>query len=73
LPKRAEIRDKLEAITHGQDKLVLSLLLNYEQVLRTDLALVWCKDYTDDEPRYVDGVIIFPTIKKTNHKSIQIE
>jgi hypothetical protein len=40
LPKRAELRAKLEANTHGQDKLVLSLLLNYEQVLRTDLAWV---------------------------------
>jgi hypothetical protein len=73
LPKRAELRAKLANITSVQDKLVLSLLLNYEQVLRTDLALVKCKDYTQDEPRYVDGVIIFPTIKKTNHKNLQIK
>jgi hypothetical protein len=73
LPKRAELRAKLANITNTQDKLVLSLLLNYEQVLRTDLALVKCKDYTQDEPRYVDGVIIFPTIKKTNHKNLQIK
>ena len=32
LPKRAELRAKLANITYGQDKLVLSLLLNYEQV-----------------------------------------
>jgi hypothetical protein len=41
--------------------------------LRTDLALVKLQDYTQDEPYYKDGVIVFPTIKKTNHKNIQIE
>jgi hypothetical protein len=52
---------------------VLMCYIKYDQVLRTDLALVKLQDYPQDEPYYKDGVIVFPTIKKTNHKNIQIE
>jgi hypothetical protein len=57
LQKRAELRAKLDSIISTQDKLVLSLLLKYDQVLRTGLALVKLRDYSQDELYYKDGVI----------------
>jgi hypothetical protein len=72
-PTRNELRDKLTTIKHSENKLVLSLLLNYDNVLQSDLALVKMANYKDDEPHYKDGIIYFPRILKTNHKNIKIE
>jgi hypothetical protein len=30
------------------------------------------KNFKEDEPRYIDGFLIFPSILKTNYKNIQI-
>lgn len=48
-------------------ELILNLLLNYN-ALRTDIANVKVRNYTEDDPRYVDGEIIYPTINKVKIK-----
>jgi hypothetical protein len=73
LPNRTELRDKLTNITNPEHKLIFSLLLNYENVLRTDLALVKLSNYNEGDSYYKDGVIYFPTILKTKtYKKIEI-
>ena len=66
--KFPELKDLIEIYKNtpaslGEDRLYLSLLVNYN-ILRTDLANVKLKDYNETEPRYVDGCIIYPSLNK---------
>lgn len=62
-----------QVVTNKIDKLLLDLLLNYPQVLRTDLADVKIRNFNDTEAHYKDGQIIFPQINKTKYKNITIK
>ena len=62
-PDLKELRLKVEKLVPSKDKLYLNLLLKYN-VLRTDLANVKLKNYTNKDPRYQDSVIIYPTLNK---------
>ena len=73
LADRKELQDVLNKaeINNIEHKLLLSLLLNYPQVLRTDLADVKVKNFDKKvDPHYFDGNIVFPVIRKTKFKSI---
>ena len=53
--------------------LILNLLLNYN-ALRCDIANIKMENYTENEPRYESGKIIYPTINKQKiKKDIVIE
>ena len=65
-PKLEDLKKKALDVT-GYEKLVLNLLLNYN-CLRTDLVNVKLKNYSETEPRYLDGKIIYPTINKVDIK-----
>jgi hypothetical protein len=62
-PDLKELRLLVEKVEKSKEKLYLNLLLKYN-VLRTDLANVKLKNYTNKDPRYIDGVIIYPTLNK---------
>lgn len=76
LPSKDEVIEILKEkgpIKNPQDQLIMNLLFGeYPQVLRTDLANVKLKNYSNTEPHYKDGQIIFPEIRKTNFKNIRI-
>lgn len=72
-----DIRAKFnEAIIENKNhKLLLSLLVNYDVVLRTDLCNVKVSNYVETEPFYKDGIIYFPInscMKIKNKKEIKI-
>jgi len=64
-----EIRNTIENNNH---KLLLSLLINYQAILRTDLANVKLKNFNDTVPHYKDGHIIFPkgSCNKVSNKTV---
>lgn len=64
-----EIRNTIENNNH---KLLLSLLINYQVILRTDLANVKLKNFKDTEPHYKEGKIIFPkgSCNKVSNKTV---
>lgn len=74
LPKRIDLKNKLKDVQNisTQDRLILSLFLNYPQVLRTDICCVKLKNIVKTEPHYENGIIHFPTIIKTNYTNIKI-
>lgn len=64
-----EIRNTIENNNH---KLLLSLLINYQVILRTDLANVKLKNFEYIEPHYNEGKIIFPkgSCNKVSNKTV---
>jgi hypothetical protein len=52
-----ELREKLASIKNPEHKLIFSLLLNNENVLRSDLALVKLSNYNEGDLYYKDGII----------------
>jgi len=79
-PELKELRKKFDTIEikadNKQDRFLLSLLINCENVLRCDIANIKCNNYKTNEPRYIDSVIIFPaesTNKVKNYTEIIIK
>lgn len=55
----------------GQHKLLLNLLLNYDQVIRCDLANIKWKNYDTDTDNYIeDGIIYFSSYTKVKSKKL---
>lgn len=71
-----DLQQKVLDVNNKQDKLVLSLLTNYNS-LRTDLVNIKLKDYDDKTPHYKDGFIVYPQnslmkVKNTNILKIKL-
>jgi integrase len=69
-PTFEECMEKLDGITDIRAKLILSLYLNLDYVLRSDMFLMKFRNYTENDHYYLDGVF---HIKKSVKRKLSYE